>query len=499
MAMSDEREGPSEYDWLYSSGSERPDRRNPPKKPERPWAEAADNPDADDDAPSRDDEATHAVPRDAGGDGPADPEATRAMALPASEVDDPQAPQPGHADAGSQPEPADAAGASDHTEVIERPADADAQSPSFGGVYPAPAPGTQRRTDPSPVARRPAPPSTRPPAKKATADGGGGTGRRNYRKWAVRGVLIVLAAWLIFLIVVPIWAWQHISKVDAEPNGARPSDTPGTTYLLVGSDSRAGLSKAQRGDLGANDVAGQRTDTIIMLHVPSGDGPRLLLSIPRDSYVDIPGHGMNKINAAYSLGGPKLLVQTVEKATNVRVDDYIEVGFTGFVDIVDAVGGITVCPKTAINDPKAGGLKMKKGCQEVDGRTALEYSRSRDFRLGDITRAEHQREVITQVGKKAASWQTIVFPWRYWKVNHAAAESLVIGDNVGPIDLTRFAWAMAHTGGSDSKRCVVPYTSLGTPTDVGSVVTWDENAADALFQAIREDDTASITCSANGQ
>ena len=103
---------------------------------------------------------------------------------------------------------------------------------------------------------------------------------------------------------------------------------------------------------------------------------------------------MNKINAAYAFGGPKLLVQTVEHATGVRVDDYVEIGFTGFVDVVDAVGGITVCPKTSINDPKAGNLKMKRGCQEVDGHTALDYSRSRAFPLGDITRAQHQREVI---------------------------------------------------------------------------------------------------------
>ena len=129
---------------------------------------------------------------------------------------------------------------------------------------------------------------------------------------------------------------------------------------------------------------------------------------------------------------------------------------------------------------------------------ALDYSRSRAFPLGDITRALQQREVITQVGKKAASWQTVVLPWRYWKVTHAASESLTIGDNVGPIDLTRFAWAMAHTGGSDSKRCVVPYTSLGTQTSVGSVVTWDDKAANAIFEAIRQDDTSTIQCSAKG-
>ena len=241
MAMSDDRGGRSEYDWLYSPGSDRADRRSPPEKPERPWEPPADG-DADDaDAPADDDGATQATARDPGAGEHADPEATQAMALPPSEVDNPDTPRP---------ESDDGADAGEHTEVIERPADADPQSPSFGGVYPSPAPGAQRRTDPSslpprsaPPSARTAPPSARPPAKKAATSGGG----RNYRKWAVRGVLIVLALWLIFLIVVPIWAWQHISKVDAEPGGSRPSDTPGTTYLLVGSDSRAGLSKEQAG------------------------------------------------------------------------------------------------------------------------------------------------------------------------------------------------------------------------------------------------------------
>jgi LCP family protein required for cell wall assembly len=463
MGMSDNREGEDRYDWLYSSRTSRPDRREPPEKPPKPA-----------------EQARAAQPDDADGDGAdaGDPEATQAMPIasddaePAEhEVDAKDAEDADATDVNAADAPATADGV-EHTQVIERPDVDEPQSPSFGGVYAAPAPGARRGDPPStpdPGGPPSAPPSARPPAKPTTPSGG----KRKHRNWWLRGALIILGAWLIFLIAVPIWSWQHISKVDAEPNGDRPGDTPGTTYLLVGSDSREGLTKEQRGELGTGDAAGQRTDTIILLHVPAGDGPRLLLSIPRDSYVDVPGHGMNKINAAYSIGGPQLLVATLERATHLRIDDYIEVGFTGFVDIVDAVGGITVCPETAINDPKAGHLKMEKGCQEVDGQTALEYSRSRAFALGDITRAEHQREVITQVGKKAASWQTVVFPWRYWKVNHAAAESLRIGDNVGPIDLTRFAWAMAHTGGSDSKRCVVPYTSLGTSTSVGSVVTWD--------------------------
>jgi LCP family protein required for cell wall assembly len=314
-------------------------------------------------------------------------------------------------------------------------------------------------------------------------------------RW-VRIIVALIVVWLLFLVVTPIYAWSKVSKVDAEPAGSRPAGGPGTTYLLVGSDSRVGLTPAQKKDLGTGSASGQRTDTIILLHVTDSNGPNVMLSIPRDSYVDIPGHGMNKINAAYAFGGPKLLVQTVEHATGIRVDDYVEIGFTGVVDVVDAVGGITVCPKSQIHDPKAGHLQMKRGCQTVDGHVALDYSRSRAFPLGDITRALHQREVIAATGSAAASWQTVVFPWRYWKVNMAGAESVQVGDNVSPFAFATFAWAMAHTGGSNTLRCVVPFSSLGTSTSVGSVVTWDRPKANAIFNDITNDETSAINCAA---
>lgn len=473
-----------QYDWLYAgdSGAPEDDQRSQGSGGSDGWREPA----ADDDA-----EHTQVIDRGASsGPDPADgPEPTQVLGTRPGDIPPPAPPS---APTGRPAEP---------------PPPPPPASTSFGGTY-APPPSSPPPSEP----RYATPSANQGPGPGAPAGPGGpGGGSRDRvatqppprsgkkRNWWIRGALILLAAWLVFLIVVPLWAWKKISQVDAEPDGDRPPDTPGTTFLLVGSDSREGLSEEQRGELGTGNAGGQRTDTIILLHVPDGDGPRLLLSIPRDSYVDIPGHGKNKINAAFSIGGPELLVETVEKAMDVRVDDYVEVGFTGFVDIVDAVGGITVCPETAIDDPKAGHLKLDKGCQEVDGTTALGYSRSRDFPLGDITRAEHQREVITQVGKAAASWKTVVLPWRYLKVNKAAAESLQIGDNVGPIALMQFAWAMSHTSGSDAKRCVVPYTSLGTSTDVGSVVTWDDAKANAIFAAIREDDTSSITCSATGQ
>ncbi len=302
-------------------------------------------------------------------------------------------------------------------------------------------------------------------------------------------------AWVLFLVVIPLWAWTKVTKVDAEPSSSRPPETPGTTYLLVGSDSRQGLTASQNRRLGTGGVTVDtgRTDTILMLHIPSGGGPTLLLSIPRDSFVNIPGYGQSKINAAYTIGGPKLLVKTVEANTSVRVDDYIEIGFGGFVKLVDAVGGITICPNQAIDDPKAD-LNVKKGCQHADGKTALGYSRSRAFPLGDIIRTEHQREVVNATAKKAASWQTVVLPWRYVKVNFSGAESIRVGTNVGPIALTRFAWAVAHI--NSGKRCVVPYSSLGAATSAGSAVIWDAVKARRLFAHIRKDDTSHIHCRA---
>jgi LCP family protein required for cell wall assembly len=392
----------------------------------------------------------------------------------------------------------------EHTQVLGVPAsgagppssgsgERDSAGQSFGGTYTAPSsasgPGARYAPPASPPQRSGQPPRRPPPPSAART-----RPSRKRRNWWLRGVLLVLAAWLVFLVAVPLWAWSHLSKVDAEPGGDRPADTGGTTYLLVGSDSREGLSDAEIAELGTGGGGGQRTDTILLLDIPT-DGPTLLLSIPRDSFVDIPGNGQNKINAAYSIGGPDLLVRTVEGATGVRVDNYIEVGFSGFVDAVDAVGGIEVCPKTSINDPKAGNLTMKKGCQQVDGHTALDYSRSRAFPQGDITRALHQREVIAAVGKKTASWQTFVFPWRYWRINMAAAETLQVGENVGPLDLGRFAEAMASSGSRSTKRCVVPYSSLATATSAGTSVIWDEQRAGALFAALRAGDTSRISCS----
>jgi LCP family protein required for cell wall assembly len=324
--------------------------------------------------------------------------------------------------------------------------------------------------------------------------GGGRRPRRTRPRWG-RIVLLVLLVWLLFLVVVPVWAMSTIDKVDAEPKDDRPDNTLGSVYLLVGSDSREGLTAAERKKLHTGNAEGERTDTILMLYEPPFGGKTLLISLPRDSIVDIPGVGTTKINAAYSYGGPKLLVQTVENETGLYVDNYIEIGLGGFVNLVDAVGGVRICPNQRMDDPQAG-LHIKKGCQEADGATALGYARSRHtYSTGDIGRGEAQREVIGQVASKAASPWTFLNPFRYVALNNAGADALRVGENVGPIDMARFAWAVRKVSGKsdDGKTCTVPLADLS--------VHWDTDRAQALFDKMQEGDTDHISkrlCSKTG-
>ena len=302
---------------------------------------------------------------------------------------------------------------------------------------------------------------------------------------------IVLALWLVFLVAVPLWAWSQVDKVRTDPGGDRPGDQPGTTYLLVGSDSREGLSREEQLSLGTGKGEGRRTDTIMLLH--TGQGPNLLVSMPRDSLVEVPGYGTTKINAAFAYGGPRLLVETIEGATGIRIDDYVEIGFAGFVDVVDAVGGIEICPQEAMQDPQAN-LDIAKGCQEVDGTVALGYARSRKTSsLGDIDRARHQREVVSAVGSEAASPWSALNPIRYLRLNDAGSNSLRVGKETSMLSTLRFVWAMTRVNGENGLTCGVPIVDLA--------VNWDQERAEELFGLIIEDHTEDVTrdlCGASG-
>ena len=359
----------------------------------------------------------------------------------------------------------------------------DQRSGDYDWLYEGrPSPGNSNTAPPPPPAPNLPPPNLPPPGKRTSASRPAPPAPR--RRGRFRWIGLLLAAWLIFLIAVPIWAWGKIARVDAEPEGNRPADQPGTTYLLVGSDSRRGLTPAEQKELSTGgDGGGQgRTDTIMMLHV--GSGPSVLVSIPRDSLVPIPGVGTTKINAAYAYGGPKLLVQTLEQTTGVRIDDYVEIGFGGLVNVVDSVGGIEICPKQDLKD-KDSGLDISKGCQTVDGKTALAYSRNRhSYTTQDIQRVQSQREVIGAIGKEVRSPWTVANPLRYFSTAKGSAESVTIGENVGPISLARFAIKLSGVMNGGGLNCTVPLADFS--------VRWDRERALEFFGHIKADTTDQI-------
>ena len=293
----------------------------------------------------------------------------------------------------------------------------------------------------------------------------------------------MLALMLGYVVLLLVLGLGTLDRVDAVPAGDRPAPAPGTTWLLVGSDSRDSLTEEQKAQLSTGDVDSRLTDTIMMLTTSPGGVPTLV-SIPRDSLVAIPGYGENKINAAYAFGGPPLLVQTVEQATGVRIDGYVEVGFDGFFEVVEAVDGVEVCLEAAISDERAG-IDLPAGCQVLGGADALGYVRTRySDPDGDLGRVARQRQFVGALADRATSPAVLLNPLRAVPLAAAVGDALTVDEQAGPVDLTRFGLALLRATGDGGAMLTVPFGGYAT-TDAGSVVLWDEAGAEALFASIR--------------
>jgi LCP family protein required for cell wall assembly len=295
--------------------------------------------------------------------------------------------------------------------------------------------------------------------------------------------MVALAA----IVGTGFWLDAHLHRIAALSEYAeRPPAGSGTTWLLVGSDSRQGLTPEQQTELATGgDIGNGRTDTILLVHVPGfgSSTPTTMVSIPRDSYVEIPDHGQDKINAAFSIGGAPLLTQTVEQATGIRLDHYAEIGFDGFAQMVDAVGGVTMCPTEPISDPLAG-IDLPAGCQKLDGRTALGYVRTRATPRADLDRMINQRQFMSALMHRAASPVVWANPLRWYPMTHAASGSITVDDGAHIWDLVRLAWSL-H---GNVTTTTVPIGEF-TGSDSGSVVVWNSDEAKRLFSALASDDT----------
>jgi LCP family protein required for cell wall assembly len=317
-------------------------------------------------------------------------------------------------------------------------------------------------------------------------DGGMGT-RPGWRRWLrPKRILLILTALVVVLALTAGILYVNINgklnRVNVLTDYAgRPAPTAGTNWLITGSDSRGGLTKAQEDQLAlGHDVTGGRSDTIMVLHIPANGSPPVLVSIPRDSYVPIPGHGWNKINAAYAIGGPKLLAQTVQNVTGLYINHYLGIGLGGLVDAVNAVGGVTMCLPAPLKDPLAG-LNLKKGCQNLSGGQVLSFVRTRNFPLGDLQREQDQRLLLSALLKKMTSAGTLFNPFAIIPAASSIAGTLQVDPSVQLLDLYSVGQALRAPESTS-----VPFGSFAN-TSAGSVVMWNKSQALELFGDLAAD------------
>jgi len=311
-------------------------------------------------------------------------------------------------------------------------------------------------------------------------------GRVSRQRIRLRRVAVLVAfvaalvlAWPVGLL---IWANGKIQHVDAL---SEAPGTPGNVYLLAGSDSRADGAIP-------DGTEGQRTDTIMLLTVPS-NGTTSLVSLPRDTYVDIPGHGPGKLNASFSYGGAPLLVQTVEQLTGMKVDHYVEIGMGGVAHVVDAVGGVELCLDYDVDDPNSE-LVWTAGCHEADGATALAFARMRySDPLGDIGRTQRQQQLISAVTREVATPSTILVPSRQVALIRTGTGVLVVDQATGIVDLGRMALAFRDATGPTGVRGTPPIADNDyRPGGLGSTVLLDEAALTSFFQQVQDGSLAPV-------
>lgn len=306
-----------------------------------------------------------------------------------------------------------------------------------------------------------------------------GEGRPKVRRQAKRpGCGAIIALLLAIVLALVLLTDARLTRVDALPDEQIPG-TAGTNWLFVGSDSRTGLSEKEVERLGTGgDLGTTRTDTIMVLHLPLRGKPTLV-SIPRDSYVPVPGYGYDKINAAFSIGGPQLLVETVEHNTGLHVDRYAEIGMGGLAGVVDAAGGVEICVAEPIDDPLAN-INLQPGCQQMDGPTALGYVRTRATAQGDLDRVARQREFMTTLVTRVLSPSVYLNPFRMARLLWVTPSLLTVNSDDHAWNLARIVIALR--GGLETET--VPIGGF-TDTEVGNVVLWDDTAAEALFASLR--------------
>ena len=291
-----------------------------------------------------------------------------------------------------------------------------------------------------------------------------------------------------------------IEKIDAFAGlDKRPEKkSSAINYLLVGSDTREGLTRAEQKELRVGSVktaAGKRSDTMLLVHISKSRDKAVLVSIPRDSFALIPEHTNiqgkvipavhSKINSSFNWGGAPLLIKTIEQMTNLKIDHYVEINFVGFARMVDSLGGIEVCTKKDINDSKSH-LNLPAGVHTLNGIEALKYVRTREFDgMGDIGRMQRQQAFISSVIKKATSLGVLLNPITMTNFINSALDSVTTDDGLRSSDMIVLAKQLKSLSVSNVRTLTVPLKSLNyNANGVTAAVLWDPVLAPELWDRL---------------
>ncbi|MFF7974196.1 LCP family protein [Streptomyces sp. NPDC007905] len=291
-----------------------------------------------------------------------------------------------------------------------------------------------------------------------------------------------------------------ITRVDAfKDMKNRPRAGHGMNLLLVGTDGRDRISEQQRRAYHLGGHPCHCTDTMMIVHISEDRERATVVSLPRDSFAEVPAHtdpntGKRhaahalKLNGAYAEGGPQLTIRTVENMTHVKIDHYLEVDFTSFMRTVDVVGGVNICTPTRLKDSYTG-LDLPAGTRTLMGGQALQYVRARHLDgASDLGRMKRQQRFLASLIEKATSSGVLLNPMRFRDVTRAVLGSVRADEGFGTDELLDLGRAMRDFSPSSSEFTTVPIGRMNFPVKgVGSTLKWDRAKADQLFAALRDD------------
>lgn len=279
----------------------------------------------------------------------------------------------------------------------------------------------------------------------------------------------------------------------------RPQAGHGVNFLLVGTDGREKITADEKREYRLGGAPCHCTDTVMLVHLSADRTRASVISLPRDSYVELPAHrdessgkehGAHpvKLNAAYAEGGPNLTVRTVENMTRVKIDHYLEVDFTSFMKTVDAMGGVEICTAKTMHDPNTG-LDLLPGTHRLSGGQALQYVRSRHVDgASDLGRMQRQQRFIAALIKQATHGGVLLNPVKFKEVSSTLLGSVRADKGFGSEQMLALGQAMRDFTPSSSEFASVPVGDTSFPVKgLGSTVKWDEAKAAKLFEALRED------------